>query len=151
VFSCLFGIELLVFDFAGLQNIFGEGFKDGFLLEAEARVDVAPVSNAEDLHQLLVKAIGRGNPVVKTPTRENFPRPVMEQHCGMKSLSAFERTANLWAIGIRDDAYVFYPWRRSTRYRGAWEEDHDQRTTLSLSTPLEEVARHAAERAFNER
>jgi hypothetical protein len=32
----LFGIELLTFDFAGLQNIFGERFEDCFLLKAKA-------------------------------------------------------------------------------------------------------------------
>jgi hypothetical protein len=98
---------------------------------------------------LLMKAIRRGNPVVKTPTRQNFPPPVMQRHCGMKSFSAFERTAALWAISGRDDSYVIYPWRRSTQHRGAWEEDYQNRTALPLTTPLEEVARHAAERAFN--
>ena len=122
----------------------------GYWLSIEP-VDVAPVRNAEDLHQLLIKAIGRGNPVVKTPTRQNFPPPVMQRYCGMKSLSAFERSAALWAISLRDDSYVIYPWRRSTQHRGAWEEDYDQRTTLPLTTPLEEVALSAAERAFNER
>jgi hypothetical protein len=42
-----------------------------------------------------VEAIERGNPVVKTPTRQNFPPPVMQPYCGMKSFSEFERTAAL--------------------------------------------------------
>ena len=121
----------------------------GYWLAVEP-VDVAPVGNAEDLRRLLLKAIDRGNPVVKTPTRQTFPPPVMQRYCGMKSLAAFERTAALWAISSRDDSYVIYPWRRSTQYRGAWEEDHDHRTALPLTTPQEEVVRQAAERAFNE-
>ena len=32
----LFGIELLTFDFAGLQDVFGQRFEDGFLLKAKA-------------------------------------------------------------------------------------------------------------------
>lgn len=122
----------------------------GYWLAIEP-VDVAPIRNAEDLHQLLLMAIGRGNPIVKTPTRQTFPAPVMQRYCGMKSLSAFERSAALWAISQRDGSYVICPWHRSTRYRGAWEEDYEQRTTLPLTTPLEKVALRAAERAFSER
>ncbi len=121
----------------------------GYWLAIEP-VDVAPVRDADDLRQLLMKAIGRGNPIVKTPTRQSFPPPVMQRHCGMKSFSAFERTAALWAISVREDSYAIYSWRRSDRYRGAWEEDHEQLTRLPLSTPLEDVAHQAAERAFNE-
>jgi len=120
----------------------------GYWLAIEP-VDVAPVRTADDLHQALLKAIERGNPVVKTPTRQNFPPPVMQRYCGMKSFSAFERTAALWAITTRDDSWAIYPWRRSERYRGAWEEDHEHLTFLPSYTPLEDVARQAAERAFN--
>jgi len=121
----------------------------GYWLAVEP-VDVAPVANAEALHRLLLKAIGRGNPVVKTPTRQNFPPPVMGRYCGMKSLSAFERTAALWGISVRDDSYVICPWRRSTQHRGAWEEDYERSTVLPLTTPFEHVVREAAEQAFNE-
>jgi hypothetical protein len=36
-------------------------------------VDVAPVRNVDELQRLLAQAVGRGNPVIKTPTRKNFP------------------------------------------------------------------------------
>jgi len=113
-------------------------------------VDVAPVRNVDELQRLLAQAVGRGNPVIKTPTRKNFPPPVMQRYCGMKSFSAFERTAALWAIWQRDGSYVICPCRRSVRYRGTWEEDAEERTLLPLSIPFEEVVRKAAERAFNE-
>jgi hypothetical protein len=113
-------------------------------------VDVAPVPNVEALYRLLLSAIGRGNPVIKTPSRQDFPQPVMRRYCGMKSLSEFERTAALWAISTRDDSYVIYPWRRSTKHPGAWEEDRDHMTIFPLTTPMEEVVRQAAELAFNE-
>jgi len=57
-------------------------------------VDVQKVESPEALQALLIAAIKRGNPVVPTPTRDNFPRPLMERYCGLKSLSAFERTAS---------------------------------------------------------
>jgi hypothetical protein len=52
-------------------------------------VVVRKVETVEALEQLLLAVIARGNPVVPTPTRQGFPRPVMERHCGLKSLSAF--------------------------------------------------------------
>ena len=42
-------------------------------------VDVRKVESPEALQRLLLAAIKQGNPIVPTPTRENFPRPVMER------------------------------------------------------------------------
>ena len=122
----------------------------GFWLAIEP-VDVAPAHSVEELQRLLLKTIGRGNPVVQTPTRQDCPPPVMQRYCGMKSFSAFERTAALWAISVNVDSYVIYPWRRSSDHRGAWEEDDGRRTMLPSTTPIHDVARVAAERAINER
>ena len=61
-------------------------------------VDVQKVETVDALKSILLAAIARGNPIVPTPTRGNFPRPVMERHCGLKSLSACERTATCWSI-----------------------------------------------------
>ena len=38
----LFGVELLAFDFAGLQNVFGQRFEDGFLLKTKAEAFHVP-------------------------------------------------------------------------------------------------------------
>jgi hypothetical protein len=80
-------------------------------------VDVRKVESPEALQRLLLAAIKQGNPIVPTPTRDAFPSPVMERHCGMKSLSAFERTARCWAISQDDGDFHIYEWRRSERYR----------------------------------
>lgn len=85
-------------------------------------VDVQKVESPEALQTLLMAAIKRGNPVVLTPTRGNFPRPVMERYCGLKSLSAFERTATCWAISQDDGNFRIYEWRRSERCHGAREK-----------------------------
>ncbi len=111
-------------------------------------VDVQKVDTTEALQRLLLAAIARGNPVVKTPTRQNFPRPLMERYCGMKSLSAFERTATCWSISQDTAGYRISEWRRSKRYRGAREEAHDKQITLAANAPLEEVARRTAELAM---
>lgn len=111
-------------------------------------VDVQKVETVEALERLLLVAMARGNPVVPTPTRQNFPRPVMERHCDLKSLSAFERTATCWSISGNGIVYRIYEWRRSERYRGAREEARDSEVQLPAETPLKDVARRAAELAL---
>lgn len=112
-------------------------------------VEVQKVATVEALEQLLLTVMERGNPVFATPTRQNFPRPVMERYCGLKSLSAFERTATCWSISRNEIAYRIYEWRRSERYRGAREEATDSEIRLPIDTPLRDVARRAAEVALS--
>jgi hypothetical protein len=119
----------------------------GYWLGVEP-VEVQKVGTVEALEQLLLAVIARGNPVVPTPTRQNFPRPVMERYCGLKSLSAFERTATCWSISGNGDAYRICEWRRSERYRGAREEADDSEILLPADTPIKDVARRAAEVAM---
>ena len=98
---------------------------------------------------ILLAAIRQGNPVVSTPTRDNFPRPVMERYCGLKSLSAFERTATHWAISQHDGQFHIYEWRRSERQRGREKADETE-VILPGDTPIETVALRAAEIAMAE-
>ena len=121
----------------------------GYWLAVEP-VDVQRVDSVSALRELLLAAIARGNPVVQTPTRQNFPRNVMESYCGIKSLSAFERTATCWSISRNADSCRVYEWRRSARYRGAWEEARDQAIYLPADTPIEEVVQRAAELAMSD-
>jgi hypothetical protein len=113
-------------------------------------VDVEKVADASAMKGVLLRAINRGNPIVPTPTRENFPPNIMRRHCGMKSFSAFERTAQLWSISQKADSYVIRPWRRSAKYRGAWEEDHERGTIVPATMSLEELALRAAKIALSE-
>src|ERR1035438_7530593 len=83
----------------------------GYWLGAEP-VEVQTVGSVSSLQKLLLAAIARGNPSVPTPTRANFPRPIMERYCGMKSLSAFERTAASWSVSKDESGFRIYEWRR---------------------------------------
>jgi hypothetical protein len=122
----------------------------GYWMDIEP-VDVRKVENPETLRSMLVAAINRGNPVVRTPTRDNFPRPIMERYCGLKSLSAFERTASCWAISQRDGKFHIYEWRRSERYRGTREKADETEVILPGDTLIESVAMRAAEIAMTKR
>lgn len=72
----------------------------------------------------------------------------MERHCGLKSLSAFERTASCWAISQHDGYFHICEWRRSERSRGAREEVDEAEVVLPEGTPMETVAMRAAEIAM---
>jgi hypothetical protein len=120
----------------------------GYWLAVEP-VDVRKVESPEALQSILLAAIRQGNPVVSKPTRDNFPRPVMERYCGLKSLSAFERTATHWAISQHDGQFHIYEWRRSERQRGREKADETE-VILPGGTPIETVALRAAEIAMVE-
>jgi hypothetical protein len=122
----------------------------GYWLAVEP-VEVRKVPSVDVLKVILLAVIARGNPVVPTPTRVDFPPPVMERYCGMKSLPAFERTATCWAVSRERGEYKICEWRRSERYRGAREEASETRILLPLSTTLEEVLHQAAEFALSAR
>jgi hypothetical protein len=113
--------------------------------------DVGRVETPEALQSMLLAAIKRRNPVVRTPPRDNFPRPIMEGYCGLKSLSAFERTASSWAISQHDGHFHICEWRRSERYRGAREKADQTEVVLPEDTPMETAAMRAAELAMQSR
>ena len=118
----------------------------GYWIQVEP-VEIQKVETVEAIEQLLLAVLGRGNPVVPTPTRQGFPAPVMKGYCGLKSLSAFERRATRWSISGDRVGYRIYEWRLSERYRGA-REAPDSEVRLPADTPLKDVAHRAAERAM---
>jgi hypothetical protein len=113
-------------------------------------VDVQPADSVDALHKILLAAMVRGNPIVTTPALPNFPRPVMERYCGMKSLSAFDRTAAYWSISQDADGFRIYEWQRSDRHRlgWGWEQIPESEIRLPASTTIEGATRRAAELAL---
>jgi hypothetical protein len=111
-------------------------------------VDVRIVETPTDLQRVLLTTIKRGNPRVPTPDRDNFPRPVMERHCGLKSLSAFERAATLWAISGDSAEYRIYEWRRTQKHMRGREKAVETEVKLLPDAPVEYVALRAAELAM---
>src|SRR5215831_11181562 len=79
--------------------------------EAGYYLDIDPVAavpgDALDALVTCVRAaIGRGNPRVPTPTRAEFPKPVVLGPAGVKSWASFERTAASWTIARDAGDYV---------------------------------------------
>jgi len=115
----------------------------GFYLAIEP-VEVVPIEDKAALEQALAKIISRGNPRVPTPTRANFPQPVLLSHAKVKSWSTFVKSASGWSIANEKGSFLIAPYRLVEN--GGFEEDPDAREALPESTPVDSVVRRAVER-----
>jgi hypothetical protein len=69
----------------------------GYYLEIEP-VDVVELTDTASICGVISRILKMGNPIVQTPTRAAFPKWVVLEAAGIKSIKAFERTAQLWII-----------------------------------------------------
>jgi hypothetical protein len=93
--------------------------------EAGYYLDIEPVAavSATDsvaLSDALKHVMAKGNPIVPTPTRAAFPKPVVLRHANVRSWADFERTASQWTISRKDDFYTIKRGRK--RPDVGWEE-----------------------------
>lgn len=112
----------------------------GFFLDAEP-VDVAPANDFDSMQKAIGRAIMRGNPQVPTPTRAEFPKPVVLKYAKVKSWSAFERKCESWTILENEGRYQIKRGRRADR---GWEDDPEQIESLPRGIGIGEVAHAAA-------
>lgn len=94
--------------------------------EAGFFLDVAPVlvlqqGQPEALAEGLRKVILAGNPVVLTPTRGSFPKPVVLEPAGVKSWSAFEKKSICWTITKAGDQFEVSVTSRNSK--GGWADN----------------------------
>ena len=108
----------------------------GFYMDGEP-VSVVAASDLDSLRRALRDAMERGNPIVSTPPRTAFPRPVLLKYSGVKSWSAFARGASQWSINAKGGKYQIVGYR--THRDGYWEEDPDQKTDLPPGATRDEV------------
>jgi len=111
----------------------------GFYLNTRP-VAVHEISDCAGIAQTIHEAMARGNPIVPTPTRENFPVPVVLEYAKVKSWASFEKTAACWEIYRKESSYEICPMRR-TLPRG-WEEDS---TKIETFTSVESIANRMLE------
>jgi hypothetical protein len=113
----------------------------GFYLGVEP-VDVVPVANTEALQRAIWRAINTGNPKVATPTRANFPEPVLLRHADVKSWPAFERNALFWSVAEKDGSYEICRGRK--RADRGWEDDPAQTQKIPSGLGLHEISHRIA-------
>jgi hypothetical protein len=113
----------------------------GFYLGIEP-VHVVPVGDTEAVQRAIYQAISKGNPLVATPTRANFPKPVILRYANVKSWSTFEKNALFWSVVEKDGAYKICRGRR--RPDRGWEDDPTRIDEVPPGAGLDEVAQRVA-------
>jgi hypothetical protein len=113
----------------------------GFYMDIDP-VRAVPATEPDTLRAAIIEAISNGNPVVPTPTRAAFPKPVILRHAGVKSWSTFEKSATYWEILETDGGYRIGPGKRSAA--GGWEEDPERGEFLPPGTTVDIVAQRVA-------
>jgi hypothetical protein len=114
----------------------------GFYTDIEP-VAVVPVTDSAALENAVKVAMSKGNPVVPTPTRAAFPKPVVLQYAKVKSWSAFEKDALNWTVVEKAGSYQIEPGRKRSDGRG-WEADPDRIESLPPGATYDEIARRVA-------
>jgi len=108
----------------------------GFYLGVEP-VDVVPVANTEALQRAILRAIKTGNPKIATPTRANFPEPVLLRYANVKSWPVFEKNALFWNVAEKNGLYEIYRGRK--RADRGWDDDPAQIQRIQPGLGLHEI------------
>ena len=116
--------------------------------EAGYYLNVEPVAvvNAGDLNCILSAvraAIDRGNPTIPTPTRANFPKPVLPKLAGVRSWPQFARESLYWKLRKASDGFQILPGRLEPD--GGWVDDEAKAEALPSGTTAEGVAKRMAQ------
>lgn len=112
-------------------------------------VEVRDSTDRAGAEEAMLRTVERGNPMIPTPTRNNFPDPVVLKYANVKSLSTFEKAAKSWKLSKNDRGYIIAPYRLR-RDAGA-DEDTENEEQISEDVPLREVVHRLVQRALGER
>jgi hypothetical protein len=109
----------------------------GFHLEVEP-VEVLSRPTVTELALALERVRSRGNPGVPTPSRGNYPEPVVLKYTKLRSLSEFEKIAQTWSLVWLDDSVEIMPTRRVIR--GGYEHLPAQKEVVHDQIPWHHLA-----------
>ena len=110
----------------------------GFYTDIEP-VIVVPAIDSKAFQGAVREIMAKGNPIVPTPTRASFPKPVILKYANVNSWSAFEKGALHWTVVEKLGNYQIKPSQR--RQDRGWEEDPKRIEALPEGATLDEVAR----------
>lgn len=100
-------------------------------------VAVVPLTNCDSLRKAIRDAMDRGNPLIPFVMPEDLPPPILLKYAGVKSWSAFSKTAQLWSLKQKAGGYEINGYRPRTD-RGH-EVDPARVVTFSPGTALDDV------------
>lgn len=117
----------------------------GFYMGIEP-VEVVDANDQNAIEDAIVRAVERGNPVVPTPTRDNYPEDPLLKYAKVNSISAFEKLSQSWKLSKRGGAYFITPYRPLKS--GGSEEDTDRTEALpAVGESLASVVHRLVDRA----
>ena len=117
----------------------------GFYMRIDP-VEVVDASDRKAVEDAMLRAIARGNPIVHTPTRDNFPEDVLLKYTRVKSLSTFEKLAQTWKFSKGQGAYLIAPYRPLKS--GGSEEDPEKTEAIPTEESLESAVRGLVETRY---
>jgi len=82
----------------------------GFYLGMEP-IEVVDTADRQDVENAVMRAIATGNPVMPTPSRDNYTPDPLLKSANVKSLSTFEKSAQRWQLTKRQGAYEIVPYK----------------------------------------
>jgi len=121
----------------------------GFYLGIEP-IEVVDARERAGVEQAVLRAIGRGNPPVPTPSRDSYSAKIdpLLRRAKAKSFSTFEKDAQSWKLSKHDGAYFIVPYR--PHEDGGAVEDVKRTERISGEEPIETVVRRLVDRALEE-
>jgi len=114
----------------------------GFYMEIEP-VEIVSAAEVPAIAAAIKRAISRGNPVIPTPSPDAYPKPVVLQHAGARTWSAYEKHVRSWYVDIKMERFEITPLR--PRADRGFEEDLENRQTFSVELGIDGLVRRAAE------
>ena len=99
-------------------------------------VAVIPAANSEALRHALLEASEKKVVLVPVP-KGKWPPPVLLKYAGVKTWSAFARSASTWNASEKDGLYKIVGYRKHAK--GYWVEDNAQRIQFPTGTVIDAV------------
>ena len=110
----------------------------GYWLDVEP-VELACLGDSSTISRAIKSVVARSGMIVPTPSRQNFPKPVVLAYSKTKSLSAFEQRYEQISLGYSlDGRYSIERYKRAPEGSG-WVVDPDKSATFSPANDLDDV------------
>lgn len=109
----------------------------GFYMDIDP-VAAIPASAFEILRRAITETMGKGNPIVPTPTRAAFPEPVVLKYAKVKSWPAFGKTSECFEIYEKGNVYQIQHAQETSS--GGWEDNPAKTESFPSGVTLDQVA-----------
>jgi hypothetical protein len=96
-----------------------------------------PVAETANLRHAFQEIVARGNPIVPSLNRGDHPPSPLLKYAGVKTWSAFNRTARSWSIDERDGIYQIVGQRKGPH--GGFVDDPEQTVTMPSGSTADDV------------